>query len=154
MEYYYLSAIKEDVKNYIDDEITISDFSDRDELENYLNDELWTCDSVTGNASGSYTMNRLTARDYVIDNIDELNDAVENLGIDKNIVGEKFLAEDFEWCDVTIRCNLLSSAISKVLDSMDLGGTTMDDLKELLKAFGLFVSCLIIGYGGLFLFFY
>lgn len=61
MEYYYLSAIKEDVKNYIDDEITISDFSDRDELESYLNDELWTCDSVTGNASGSYTMNRLTA---------------------------------------------------------------------------------------------
>lgn len=119
MEYYYLSAIKEDVKNYIDDEITISDFSDRDELENYLNDELWTCDSVTGNASGSYTMNRLTARDYVIDNIDELNDAVENLGIDKNIVGEKFLAEGFEWCDVTIRCNLLSSAISEVLDSME-----------------------------------
>lgn len=30
----------------------------------------------------------------------------------------------------------------------------MDDLKELLKAFGLFASCLIIGYGGLFLFFY
>lgn len=119
MEYYYLSAIKEDVKNYIDDGITISDFSDRDELENYLNDELWTCDSVTGNASGSYTMSRLTARDYVIDNIDELNDAVENLGIDKNIVGEKFLAEGFEWCDVTIRCNLLSSAISEVLDSME-----------------------------------
>jgi len=83
MGYYYLSAIKEDVKNYIDDEITISDFSDRDELESYLNDELWTCDSVTGNASGSYTMNRLMARDYVINNIDELNDAVENFEIDK-----------------------------------------------------------------------
>lgn len=119
MEYYYLSAIKEDVKDYISDEITISDYSDRGELESYLNDELWNCDSVTGNASGSYTMNRLTARDYVIDNIDELNDAVENLGIDKKIVGEKFLEEDFEWCDVTIRCNLLSSAISEVLDSME-----------------------------------
>lgn len=30
----------------------------------------------------------------------------------------------------------------------------MRDLIELLKAFGLFVSCLAIGYGGLFLFFY
>nr|DAE47977.1 MAG TPA: Protein of unknown function (DUF4227) [Bacteriophage sp.]DAK51541.1 MAG TPA: Protein of unknown function (DUF4227) [Caudoviricetes sp.] len=30
----------------------------------------------------------------------------------------------------------------------------MRDFIELLKAFGLFVSCLIIGYGGLFLFFY
>lgn len=29
----------------------------------------------------------------------------------------------------------------------------MRDLIELLKAFGLFVSCLVIGYGGLFLFF-
>lgn len=34
------------------------------------------------------------------------------------------------------------------------GGTTMRDFIELLKAFGLFVSCLVIGYGGLFLFFY
>lgn len=64
-------------------------------------------------------MNRLTARDYVIDNIDELNDAVENFEIDKDIVGEKFLDEDFEWCDVTIRCSLLSSAIGEVLDSME-----------------------------------
>lgn len=30
----------------------------------------------------------------------------------------------------------------------------MRDLIEILKAFGLFVSCLVIGYGGLFLFFY
>lgn len=30
----------------------------------------------------------------------------------------------------------------------------MRDLIELLKAFVLFVSCLVIGYGGLFLFFY
>ena len=29
----------------------------------------------------------------------------------------------------------------------------MDDLKEILKAISLFISCLIIGYGGLFLFF-
>ena len=30
----------------------------------------------------------------------------------------------------------------------------MDDLKEILKAISLFISFLIIGYGGLFLFFY
>lgn len=30
----------------------------------------------------------------------------------------------------------------------------MRDSIELIKAFGLFVSCLVIGYGGLFLFFY
>jgi len=37
---------------------------------------------------------------------------------------------------------------------MDLRGHNMRDFIELLKAFGLFVSCLVIGYGGLFLFFY
>ena len=30
----------------------------------------------------------------------------------------------------------------------------MRDFIEILKAFGLFASCLVIGYGGLFLFFY
>ena len=30
----------------------------------------------------------------------------------------------------------------------------MDDLKELLKALSLFISCLVIVYGGIFLFFY
>lgn len=30
----------------------------------------------------------------------------------------------------------------------------MDDFIEILKAISLFISCLIIGYGGLFLFFY
>lgn len=30
----------------------------------------------------------------------------------------------------------------------------MRDFIEFLKAFGLFISCLVIGYGGLFLFFY
>ena len=39
-------------------------------------------------------------------------------------------------------------------DFSKLGGATMRDLIELLKAFGLFISCLVIGYGGLFLFFY
>nr|DAI23719.1 MAG TPA: hypothetical protein [Caudoviricetes sp.] len=30
----------------------------------------------------------------------------------------------------------------------------MEDLEELIKALSLFISCLVIGYGGLFLFFY
>lgn len=41
-----------------------------------------------------------------------------------------------------------------VLMMADQKGRNMRDFIELLKAFGLFASCLVIGYGGLFLFFY
>lgn len=54
-DYNYLEAMTEDIKVYIKNEITLSDYSDRDKLEEYLNDTLWTEDSVTGNGSGSYT---------------------------------------------------------------------------------------------------
>ena len=118
MEYYYLSAIKEDVKNYIDDEITISDFSDRDELESYLNDELWTCDSVTGNASGSYTFSTWKAEENLCHNMDELEDACDEFGQD---IGEA-VKHGAEYCDVTIRCYLLGQAINAAIDELEEEG--------------------------------
>ena len=54
-KYDYLEAVTNDVKEYINSEIEMSDYSDRDELEEYLNEHLFYEDSVTGNASGSYT---------------------------------------------------------------------------------------------------
>ena len=55
--YNYLEAMKSDIKDYIKNEVNTSNYSDREELENDLNDILWNEDSVTGNASGSYTFN-------------------------------------------------------------------------------------------------
>ena len=112
--YNYLEAMKEDIKEYINNEINLEDFADRDELESYLNDELFTEDSVTGNASGSYTFSRAQAQEYVKDNIDLLKDACEEFGTDARM----FLSEDWEKMDVTIRCYLLGQAIAEVLDDM------------------------------------
>lgn len=53
--YNYLEEMKSDVMEYINNEINLADYEDRDELEQFLNDELFAVDSVTGNASGSYT---------------------------------------------------------------------------------------------------
>lgn len=50
-DYNYMEAMAEDIKEYIKNEITLSDYADRDELEEYLNDTLLTEDSVTGNAN-------------------------------------------------------------------------------------------------------
>lgn len=52
--YDYLEAIKEDVLNYINGNNIVVTSGNRDEVEQDLNDTLFTCDSVTGNASGSY----------------------------------------------------------------------------------------------------
>lgn len=117
--YNYLEAMKSDIMDYIKNEINTANYSDREELESDLNDTLWTEDSVTGNASGSYTFNRAEAAEYVNDNIDLLSEACAAFGIDSAIIGEKFLDEDFEYFDVTIRCYLLGQAISKVLDKIE-----------------------------------
>lgn len=78
-KYNYYEEVKEDVKNYINNEIDFSDFDDLEELEQFLNDELWTVDSVTGNASGSYTFNRFQAQEYVLENMDVLAEALEDI---------------------------------------------------------------------------
>lgn len=117
--YNYLEAMKEDIKEYISNEINLADFTDRDELENSLYDDLFTEDSVTGNASGSYTFSRAQAQKYVTDNIDLLKDACEEFGTDAASVGEWFLSDDWEKMDVTIRCYLLGQAISEALDDME-----------------------------------
>lgn len=122
--YNYLEAMKKDITEYINNEINLADFTDRDELESSLNDDLFTEDSVTGNASGSYTFSRAQAQEYVTDNIDLLKDACEEFGTDAALVGEWFLSDDWEKMDVTIRCYLLGQAIGEALDDMG------DELEE------------------------
>lgn len=125
--YNYLEAMKSDIKDYIKNEVNTANYSDREELENDLNDTLWTVDSVTGNASGSYTFNCADAKEYVTDNIDLLAEACKEFGVNNETVGEKFFAEDWEYFDVTIRCYLLNQAISEALDEIDLEFTTDEE---------------------------
>lgn len=112
--YNYLEAVKEDVKEYIKNEITLEDYSDRDKLEEHLNDTLWIEDSVTGNGSGSYTFNTWKAEENICHNLDLLAEAIEEFCCEANVIGK-----GAEWCDVTIRCYLLGQAISEVLDDME-----------------------------------
>ena len=117
--YNYLDAMKEDILEYIKNEVDFSDYDDLEDLEQFLNDELWTVDSVTGNASGSYTFNRWQAQEYVLDNTDELKEALDEFCVDSETIADKFMSEDWEYFDVTIRCHLLGSAISEVLEEIE-----------------------------------
>ena len=117
--YNYLEAMKQDIMDYIRNEVNTSEFSSREELEESLNDDLWTVDSVTGNASGSYYCNSYKSMECVIDNIDLLNEMCTEFCIDSATIGEKFINEEWEWMDVSIRCYLLGQAISEALDDME-----------------------------------
>lgn len=62
--YDYLEQVTADVRDYVEQEIDLTEWAgDRDGLEEKLNDDLWTCDSVTGNASGSYYCNTWKAEE-------------------------------------------------------------------------------------------
>lgn len=80
--YDYLEAVKEDVLNYINENNIVVTSGNRDEVEQDLNDTLFTCDSVTGNASGSYTFNTWTAGEYLCHNWDLLVEALTEFGSD------------------------------------------------------------------------
>lgn len=129
--YDYLENVTADVRDYVEQEVDLSEWAgDRDGLEKKLNDGLWTCDSVTGNGSGSYTFNRVQAQIYVLDGMDELQEAVNEFGIDSETIGEKFLESDWEYFDITIRCYLLGQAIAAVLDDLEEDGAFEEEEEE------------------------
>lgn len=113
--YNYLEAVKEDVKNYIEENEIKVYSSNREDIELQLNEDLWIEDSVTGNASGSYTFSTWQAEENLCHNWELLAEAMEAFGCnDKNVI-----EEGAEWADVTIRCYLLAQAVAEVLDEVE-----------------------------------
>lgn len=122
MDYNYLEEMKKDIKEYINDDVTLSDYETIDDLREELYEKLWTSDRVTGNESGSYTCNTYQAEEYLCHNWDLLADALAEFCCEENPI-----QQGAEWCDVTIRCYLLLEAISDVLEDME------DELAEIME---------------------
>lgn len=112
-KYDYLSAVESDVREYIENNVNFHDYSDLYEMKEDLNEKLFVDDSVTGNASGSYTFNAWKAEEYLCHNLDLLAEANEEFGGSSDI-----LSDGAEMCDVTIRCYLLGQAIENVAPDM------------------------------------
>lgn len=112
--YNYKEALKNDIRDYIAENINLADYADTEELQEYLQDTLWAEDSVTGNGSGSYTFNTYQAEENIAHNWDLLQEALEEFGqSDINV-----LEKGAEWADVTIRCYLLSECIAAALEEV------------------------------------
>lgn len=118
-EFSYLDAVTADVIDYIREEINAADFENREDMETELYDILFTEDSVTGNASGSYTFNAYKAKEYVFADPDAVAEALEEFCVDAKTIADKFLSMDWEYFDVTARCGVLGLAISTALDSIE-----------------------------------
>ena len=128
--YNYLESMKSDVRDYIADNVDFNEYrEDRDGLEQSLHDDLWIVDSVTGNASGSYTFNRNEAKDYVLDNMDICIESITEFCTPAEIIAQRFLEQDWEYFDVTIRCYLLGQVINEVLDEAEEAGA-FDPIEE------------------------
>lgn len=115
MAYDYREAVKDDVLEYINDEINFEDFDTLEELEEYLNEVLFTKDSVTGNASGSYTFSTYEAEENICHNMDLLQEALSEFGDTEALV----MDFDAEKADVIIRCYLLSECIAAALEEIE-----------------------------------
>lgn len=103
-KYNYYDSIKEDVKEYLK-ETKERDF-------NKLYDEMFLEDSITGNASGSYTFSTYQAEENLAHNYGLLKEACDEFGVDLDFAIEK----GAEYGDVTIRCYLLDQVLSEVLE--------------------------------------
>ena len=111
-KYNYMEAVTNDVLDYIaENDIKVTP-DNRNEIYKQLNDLLRADDSVTGNASGSYTFCRCTAEENLCHNLDLLGEACAEFGCTPEY-------DNPEACDVTIRCYLLGAAISAALDEVE-----------------------------------
>lgn len=129
MEYDYRETVRDDVieqvkDGYKENSLRLYKEEGREALEEYLNEELWVDDQVTGNASGSYTFSTWQAEENLCHNMDLLEEACDEFGQD---VGEA-VKRGAEYCDVTIRCYLLGSAISEAIDELENEGYFEEEL--------------------------
>lgn len=112
--YNYRESVREDVMNYIKEHEVKVTTENRYEMQERLYDDMFISDSVTGNASGSYTFNFWQAEENLCHNMDLLGEALSEFGCD---ISE--LERGAEVCDVIIRCYLLSEVLSEVLDEIE-----------------------------------
>lgn len=117
-KYNYNEIVKADVKEYIQEHYTteeiIKGLTEREEFDQKLYDEMWTADEVTGNASGSYTFSAWKAEENLCHNMELLADALADFGCSLSDI-----ERGAEFCDVTIRCYLLGSALAEILDELE-----------------------------------
>lgn len=119
--YSYKEVVRSDVREWIDDNKEHIEGLDRHDAYEVIYDSCWVDDSVTGNASGSYTFSRYEARQNFFNDDDSeeyIDQMIEDGFTDRETVGKAVQESNWELLDVSIRCWLLCDAVSDVIDEM------------------------------------
>ena len=118
MSYDYRENVKNDcidaIREYLEYHKDDVEGMSRDTLRDKLFDALWIDDSVTGNASGSYTFSTYEAEQNIAGNWDLLGEAMREFGCECDAI-----EKGAEWADVTIRCYLLGECLDEAMDEID-----------------------------------
>ena len=117
--YSYKEQVRADVKGWIEDNKEQIEGLDRHEAYEVIYDSCWVDDSVTGNASGSYTFSRYESRQNFFNDEDSeeyIDQMIEDGFTCRESVGRAVQESNWELLDVLIRCWLLCDAVSDVLD--------------------------------------
>lgn len=114
--YDYFTNVKNDILSVIAEREIIVTSENKEEIYDELYEDLWVNDSVTGNASGSYTFSAWEAEENLCHNLDLLREACEEFGCSIS----EFVEKGAESCDVTIRCYLLGQCLSSALDEVEV----------------------------------
>ena len=111
-DYNYYEAVMDDVFNYIkENDFTPWDEENEIDYGDRLYNECLNEDSVTGNASGSYTFNTYEAEENLAHNWELMRDVANEFGVD-------LTTESPEGIDVAIRCYLLGNCCADVARSV------------------------------------
>ena len=118
MSYDYRKAIKLDILDYIESNITLEDWEFRTDLEDDLYSELWANDSITGNG-GKYYDTESYCESCLAYNLDLMMEACEEFGIDMKILLQHYHDGDLaRHLDCAIRCYLLGEVLYDILNEI------------------------------------
>lgn len=116
--YDYREAVKDSVIDWLEEhreEVeTRRSQEDEADFEEWVIDECIISDSVTGNASGSYTFSTWKAEECLCHNLDLLIEAIDEYG-GAEYVGQAIM-RGAEYCDVTIRCYILYEVVGQAIE--------------------------------------
>ena len=119
--YSYKEQVRADVREWIEYHKEQIEGLDRHDAYEVIYDSCWVDDSVTGNASGSYTFSRYEARQNFFndeDSDDYIFQMIEDEFMSADELGKKISESNWEYIDLSIRCWLLCDAVTDVLDEM------------------------------------
>ena len=115
-KYDYREAVKTDIREWLQENRSLDELKDDLSIDDgntfmSLYDEMFCADSITGNASGSYTFSRWQAEENLCHNLDLLEEAQRDFDIGPGL-------SDPETCDVIIRVYLLNDCLYEVLEEI------------------------------------